>query len=333
MQNINKKYWDLIAKQLAGEASVREVQELTAWRSNSPENEKLFIQAKRDWNMLRKADVIANIDVDNAWQKQLQRIKPSDNFKDTGVSSIRKSTFYRVAAFVALFLTIGLSLILLDQQPMLTETVTGSSSDTPDVVELPDGSRVFLNQQARLVFPRTFGDVRKVELQGEAFFEVTHNPEKPFIIEAGDARVKVLGTSFNVLAPEKQKEVEVFVETGKVQLSGKNREEEAVVLEQGNVGKLSGYGLIKYQNTDKNYMAWKTRNLIFDNTSLKDVAGILNRVYQVNLEYQDTALQNYRINSTFSNQDIDFVMEVICKTLNLEAERKSPGTILLKHKQ
>jgi transmembrane sensor len=90
---------------------------------------------------------------------------------------------------------------------------------------LPDGSVVALNSNSKLVFPKQFkGDTREVTIEGEAFFDVKPNAEKPFIINAGNAQVKVVGTSFNVCAYPETETVEVVVETGKVQVISKNNE-------------------------------------------------------------------------------------------------------------
>ena len=88
-------------------------------------------------------------------------------------------------------------------------------------VTLPDGSNIYLNRNTILSYQKNFGrDDRNVTLSGEAFFDIAPDTEKPFIVDAGKASVKVVGTSFNVITNNHDSAVEVFVKTGKVMLSG-----------------------------------------------------------------------------------------------------------------
>ena len=109
-------------------------------------------------------------------------------------------------------------------------STVGEIISTPNQVineyTLPDGSVVALNSNSKLVFPKQFnGDTREVTIEGEAFFDVKPNPEKPFIINAGKAQIKVVGTSFNVSAYPETETLEVVVKTGKVQVISKNIDE------------------------------------------------------------------------------------------------------------
>ena len=101
---------------------------------------------------------------------------------------------------------------------------------------MPDGSRIFLNRNSEFSYRSNFGDRnRNVTLTGEAFFEIAPDAAKPFIIDAGNARVKVVGTSFNVITNNSRSAVEVFVKTGKVMLSN-NSGSKSMALEPGYVG-------------------------------------------------------------------------------------------------
>ena len=101
---------------------------------------------------------------------------------------------------------------------------------------MPDGSTIFLNRNSEFSYRSNFGDrSRNVILTGEAFFEIAPDASKPFIIDAGNARVRVVGTSFNVITSNSESAVEVFVKTGKVMLSS-NSGSESIALDPGYIG-------------------------------------------------------------------------------------------------
>jgi len=173
----------------------------------------------------------------------------------------------------------------------ITEVYTEIISTPKQVINeyaLPDGSFVTLNSNSKLVYPKHFkGNTREVTIYGEAFFDVKPNPEKPFIINAGNARVKVVGTSFNVSAYPETETVEVVVKTGKVQVTNKNAEAlsdaNQVFLIPGEKGTLFNKSSIleKSQNSNLNYLAWKTRDFIFNDMPLNEVFQCLAKIFHV----------------------------------------------------
>ena len=191
---------------------------------------------------------------------------------------------------------------------------------------LPDGTLVALNSNSKLTFPKHFkNDVREVTILGEAFFDVKPNPEKPFIINAGNAHVKVLGTSFNVNAYPEAETVEVVVKTGKVQVINKNLEKTSTInnevyLIPGEKGTLFTKSnlLEKTENTNPNYLAWKTHDLIFDEVPLHEVIQCLENVYHVDIKVSEPELNDLLLKAHFDKKPIDFVLDVVRLTFNLE---------------
>jgi hypothetical protein len=152
-----------------------------------------------------------------------------------------------------------------------------------------------------------------------------------FIIETNDAEVKVLGTSFNVNASIPGHKTEVFVETGLVQLSRKRNGDEKILIKPGNVGVLSTNILTKEKNYDKNIVAWKTKEIIFYEDNLKNVIETLNKVYNSDITCENQDILNLRYTSTFRDQDIDSILNVICLTFDLKTENLDDRIILIKH--
>lgn len=204
-------------------------------------------------------------------------------------------------------------------------------------ITLPDGTLVSLNSNTHIKYPKRFGkNTREVIIEGEAFFEVKPNKDKPFIIHAGNAQIKVLGTSFNVCAYPNAKLVEVIVKTGTVQVLNKTTvttQNNELILTPGEKGTLvfSSNALLRTTNQDPNFMAWKTHDLIFRATSLGEVISNLEKVYKVNIRLDDSKLNGLLLTAHFKDYSLDFILEVIETTFQMETQ-KINGQYILKSK-
>ncbi|SHN10255.1 FecR family protein [Cyclobacterium lianum] len=157
-------------------------------------------------------------------------------------------------------------------------------------ITLSDGSVVRLNQNSRFEFPESFsGDYRQVKLDGEAFFDIKANPEKPFVVQTGDAEVQVLGTSFNVNTDQA---TEVTVASGKVRVADKHSLDQEV-LQPGQQAVLTGSDIAISEVNPDHFIGWHTRNLSFEEESVQRVFEILERAYGVSIQLR------------FSDQDPD----------------------------
>lgn len=153
-------------------------------------------------------------------------------------------------------------------------------------VELPDGSRVWINAASSLRFPTAFiGKERRVEINGEAYFEVAKNKSMPFIVKVNDAEVQVLGTHFNVMAYDDEGIVNTTLLEGSVKFVTNNK---ISLLKPGQQSQLSNDGEIKLINDvdlDK-VMAWKNGLFVFDNSDLGTVMRQLSRWYDIDVVYR-----------------------------------------------
>jgi len=182
-------------------------------------------------------------------------------------------------------------------------------------VVLPDGSRVWLNAESTIKFHVPFSkDSRNVDLMGEAFFDVAKNPKQPFVVHSGNVDVKVLGTRFNYKAFKEDKNIEVVLEEGKIALSlNSNSGNKEAVLKPGDLAiieKESGETSISNQKINK-YIAWHTGRLVFENTPMSEVALMLERWYGVEVIVQDPKILNYRFTTTFDNESLFHVIELL----------------------
>jgi ferric-dicitrate binding protein FerR (iron transport regulator) len=269
----------------------------------------------KKWNDLKNTDT-DNIDVDKAWNNLNHRIEA-----EIPVIPMRRQllmpAFIRIAAMV--IIVAGLGWLMFEVAAPEKVTVTAAMDDKNIEVLLADGSKVYLNRDSRLIYPETFGrNNRKVTLKGEAYFDIAPDASHPFIIDAGNARVKVLGTSFNVITDNENNEVEVFVTTGTVMLTS-NDGSESLMIEPGYIGRVSGNNTSSALNTNANYLSWNTDILTYDGEKLGVVFADLKRTFNIDIVAGDPAINDYRLTSRFDSQPHDTIIKVICTTFNLHS--------------
>ncbi len=321
---------DLLAKYLCNEASPVEKSEVEAWLDHSVENREELEQSRK---MLDTVDTFYKTERFDSGSA-LKNVKAKMNQPKMEIvqhKTIRKEVIkrlYRYAAIIIFAVILGSTGFYLGFRNHTTEVFSELISTPNQVINeytLPDGSVVALNSNSKLVFPKQFkGDTREVTIEGEAFFEVTPNPEKPFIINAGNAQVKVVGTSFNVSAYPETEAVEVVVKTGKVQVISKNTNEfsveKQVYLTPGEKGTILNKSSIpeKSKNIDPNYLAWRTHDFIFDEVPLNEVFKCLAKTYHINIEVLEPELNDLKLNAQFDKKPIDFILNVVSLTFNLD---------------
>lgn len=177
---------------------------------------------------------------------------------------------------------------------------------------LSDGTKVWLNAMSSLTFPAVFsGTERRVELKGEAYFEVTSKGSQPFFVNAGDMDVKVLGTHFNVKAYGDDPIFQTTLLEGKVEVSN---EKEKVDITPGQQARMN----VKVQNIKKvnevnlnDVMAWKNGEFFFEETELKDALRTLSRWYDFGVEYREDFEPIFIYGSISRNKNLSEVLKIL----------------------
>lgn len=181
-------------------------------------------------------------------------------------------------------------------------------------IELGDGTKVWLNHGSKLKYPYQFdGDVRKVFLTGEAYFEVAHNAKVPFIVGTNLLDVTATGTAFNVSAYAGDDQTETTLVEGKVILYERETNHEIKALSPGECLKFSAQKksyTLETVNTEKN-TAWKDGLLVFKNERVEDVAKKLARWYNVDVEISNRKVNEYTFTATFMNETLPQVLELM----------------------
>lgn len=313
----DKSYkWTQLAKYLASESSRDEERELECQIRIDKETEEEFVSAQKSWDEASYSLLYQSIDSEKAFNNVKQMLSPTVPVRRFSTNQL----WMGIAASLAFFV---MSWALWNSHTHSSEQIVNkelivASNQTHSVV-LNDGTKVDLNGGSQFAYPNSFeGNKREVVLKGEAFFNVAANKEKPFLINAGPVVVRVVGTKFNVKAFDNQL-IEVVVEEGVVEVTGKS---ETVVLTKGYraaFDRQSGI-LVKSLNENPNFNAWNTRQIIFKETSLNEVATILKDVYKVNVVIDDSLLLNRKLSATFHDQSIDYVLDVVSRTFHLNYE-------------
>lgn len=324
--------WGLIAKHLSNELNDKEKVDFNGWKKQSGLNNIEIEKAEKIWD-LSKNENTDIFSIDNGWNKLHNRIHKKSNFTIGNKNSAFKlNPLLQIAAAILIVLSIGL-VIKYFVRPEKYITITADNQSLQRPVILSDGTKVYLNMGSTIVFPKEFGSIRNITLSGEAFFNVTPNKHSPFVIKTTHAQIKVLGTSFNVIANKESDSIQVVVETGRVELTP-NNDLRNILLTKGNSGVYYAHSnkLIKSENSDINAFSWKTRSLTFKNASLSYVIRILQKQFAKTIHFENDKLKDYHLTAEYIDLDIDSIFKALntshclkIKKINNEYIISGPG--------
>lgn len=192
--------------------------------------------------------------------------------------------------------------------------------ETTLITTLEDGSTIYLADNARIDYPEFFSsEKREVTLQGNAFFEVTGNPERPFIIEAGETEIEVIGTAFYVKNIDKAP-FELSVQQGKVKVTSKKSGQVKQVI-AGEVVQFTSSGLEVHPTLkDKQFQPY-TNRVQFKDVPLSEVLRVINNKNPKNRIEASPSLKDRRLTVAFYNETPEEITELICSGLNLQYTR------------
>lgn len=197
-----------------------------------------------------------------------------------------------------------------------------NSNGQKSQLQLSDGSIVYLNSGSEIqLFDNFTGTSREVRLKGEAFFEVAHNPNKPFIVTVDKLSVRALGTSFNVRAFGETSDVAVALVDGKVEVSVKENEEEEKSLlttGEGLIYNTNDLSITKWQFDPETALAWKNGILNFKNASWNEVESTLTRWYDVKFSIHNAPRKESPFTGEFDNLSLELVLESLSFTKNFD---------------
>jgi len=303
---------NLIAGYLGGNATEYEILKLESWISESDENRKYYNQFKNIW----EASLQLPVSTDKALAKVLKQI----NGRPKGLTFWQ--LFQRVAAilFIPLLVSIlwmGLGKSSKTENSAITYNKVVAAFGTFSFLELPDGSKVWLNSGSTLRYPDKFSnDNRLVYLVGEAYFEVHSDEAVPFLVNTPYFTVKATGTKFNVRAEKNFLSPSVTLIEGKVAVGkpGSTGSNNLIAYLQPDqhmtYDTLSGLYKIQTGDTYKHF-AWKDGKLVFRNDNISEVARRISLQYNVDIQIKGNEIKQYRYRATFENEPLGELLRLL----------------------
>ncbi len=293
-ENIFKK---IIIKELKGEATSEESQQLDQWINENAENQKRFTELWSAYQLTSPDVDLFEPDKEAAWSKI------RDNIALPRQRRLGITQFSRIAAAAILFFLIGIASQYFVSEKFSADFLNQYSTvivpeGQKSMIVLPDGSNVWLNSGSSLKYKNSFNaKIREVEIAGEGFFEVKRDKSRMFRVHSGDIAVEVYGTAFNVKNYSEDKKLEVTVENGNV----------GVVREGALLADLTRGKQVSVSKTDREVLvsdanvevvtAWKNNELIFDDSPFEEVIRYLERWYGVKITIEEKMKKNH--NYTF----------------------------------
>jgi len=323
---------ELLVKRAAGEIEHTESKELESILANHPDALYYETFVAELWKTPAPEG-----DTNHLFAKHLARHAEAISFTDQQAAKPRQTRriwAIRTMAAAIIFAVLTVAYLALDKGTI------GQGSHTSDFVEyiaekgikkqitLPDGSTAWLNSGSRISYPANFGSgkTRPVRLEGEAFFDVVKNQNKPFTIATDKITIKVLGTSFNVKAYPEEAKTETTLITGEIELSVNERPAEKIIMKPNEkVEVISAPSTTANSNgankqltvtigsvskvlvADQEYIkeaSWKDNKLIFRNEPFNELAIKLERWYGVNFRLENDEIGNYRFNGTITRESL-----------------------------
>ncbi|NVO04139.1 MAG: FecR domain-containing protein [Bacteroidetes bacterium] len=314
-------YTDLINKYFAGEANSEDLLQVSVWLKSNEDNQKLFSEYQKTWEAIEKSKIDSSIDIDSEWDSLSKKLDFSEE-KEVKVIPLKAKNkipylFLKIAAGITLIIGITFAIYHSFSRPSKQFFVADQLAVER---KLPDGTVVSLNAGSTLEYPEEFEDnYRPVQLKGEAYFDVAHDPEKPFIISVEDLRIEVLGTKFYVNA-DTNGNVEVILNSGKVAVYYKDKDSKKIIMNPGDKVEVSKKDKIfeKVQNEKENYISWKTKKLVFVDDPMFEVVDVLNKYYHSRIYIANEKIAKCRLTATFENQSLESVLNVLKATLNVK---------------
>lgn len=198
-------------------------------------------------------------------------------------------------------------MVMNDREPA-EEMVTYEEFTTPSgqraMVKLHDGTTVWLNARSTLRYPNHFArEERKVELDGEAFFDVEHNEHKPFVVSTEKLDIKVLGTKFNVFAYKGREEFNTALLEGSVKVYERMNEEKALFMNPNECVELKDNKLVKRPMGNTDFLLWKEGIYAFDDVPFEDIIKKFELYYDIVITVNNSKLMKYKFSGKFRQRD------------------------------
>lgn len=315
-----EQFISLAARKLAGQATAAELQELEGLMQQHDDLRSRYILLQQYFT---ESSYPSYSDTEQALQRTLGKIslvqeEKSSRWKWIGAAA---AVIVGLAITATIFWPVNtppVKLTLLTDSAKWLNRQNGKA--TRAMIELADGSKIWLNADSRISYPEVFGKhSREVYLNGEAFFKVTGNPDRPFIVHLNNGMVKVLGTSFNVRAYDNEP-VQTSVTTGKVAFIPKYDNQNGVpdtfyiTPDEKVIYRPNTHNIVKEVTSGEDDKAWTEGRLVFKDVSLEEICLELERTFGKKVAFVSDKPRQYRLTGSFQNNNLQEILYYLTKS-------------------
>ncbi|GAB6119137.1 FecR family protein [Dysgonomonas termitidis] len=319
----NNEIEQLVINYLTGEASTNDILLISDWLREDQENEKIFMQIKEYWS----ADVssVCDVDYNKVYDDLSLKIKDTEPGHSPGKISLRYAAVAVAAVFIGMFIYLGFL-----REAQVIHNYSYISGNAVSQISLPDGTGILLNKNSTLTYNNSFGENdRYVSLEGEAFFEVTKDTGKPFIVDLNGTKIKVLGTTFNVRnRPEETFTSAVLLE-GSIRFESPNQNillnpNQELVYTKAN-------SKINVNNADmETVIAWRENLIRYKSLSFSEVTKILEKHYNISIEINSEQLRNEKMTGAFdANLNIEQILDIMKNNIQFKWKKTNDNDYVI----
>jgi len=317
-------------------ATPEETEEFLSMMKRDDYNEEVQILLDEFWKEPSSVTPLGQARAERIFNQIMASAQANEKVK---LQMYRKQLWLKAVA--AVLIIIGLSALFykLEFQSFGTRLVQVKSSKPvkPNMpgrrfINLPDGSSVILNENSKLEFGDKFivNGKREVYLQGEAYFDIKHDPSHPFIVHTGKLQTTVLGTAFNINANPENGTVTVTVTRGKVKVGDNKHTFNVVDPDEQVVFDMDLSQHIKKLVDAETVIAWKNEDIYFDDVYIKDVANQLQEHFHVSIVFSNEIIKSCRFSATFlKSQSLEQILNVIGEFNHIKYQFQDKNTVLL----
>lgn len=317
---MEQHYYKLIEDYTNKNISSEDLADLMAWVDFSKENQQSFREVLKTYEA---ADYFFQNPQQKpkSWATIQQHISKKENER----VSIKKNRLSWLKLVATIVLISSISLLCFNYiKQTKKEEVTYHEIYNPKgqkrLVTMPDGSNIYLNGDSKIKYVKNFNSGKRiVSLEGEAFFDVQHRPNQPFIVRTGKVTTTVLGTSFNINSYKSSKNISITVQTGKVGVVVKNGREKQVQFlypnQQLNIS-TDNLSMISKIVDGSEIDSWREYKMLFYDKPLSEIVQVIEREYDLDITIKRESLKDVKITTKFDKCSVSQIMNMITQLSN-----------------
>lgn len=326
---------ELISVSLSGSLTTEERKTLEAWANESEENRRYLMRHREIWFSALHPQEAAVYDDEKAFAAFKSRVARKKREKAAPQMRMGWRNYYKYAVAILVLGIVSYFSYWGGERHVhnaLAEVRVEAPVGSQTRLHLPDGTFVILNAGSHITYPQNFGvEARFVKLQGEGYFEVAHNAQMPFRVQAKDLEVRVLGTKFNFRDYPEDKKASVSLLEGKVALNNLLKKEAEMILspnERVVLDKL--HGTMVKESIETASIEWTEGRLTFQEMPLSEVAEVLERHYGMRITFADDSLKAVRLCGDFqvTEQSLQDILDALSATNRVHYVLKEKNIIL-----